>query len=754
MNETSRGELPVAIRGGDILVRVNDMSEGGAGGELWTRLITFSRLRGEVAQIEGAEAVSLRALAPYVQFKFDEADLSLSMNLDPRLLSGTVVALQSGRPRDLIYSRDTSTFLNYSVGSFGRIKETTLFAETGTSFKGNLLYNSATRDTDGHIVRTLSSFTIDDRERLRRWTMGDAAISADALGGSALIGGISFTRAYQLDPYFVRYPSLNLRGIALTPSTVDVYVNGVRVGRQQIMPGPFELANVPVTSGAGNAQLVIRDAFGNERVESTSFYYSTGVLARGLSEYSYSAGFLRKNFGTRSFDYGDPVVQAYHRHGITETLTAGGRAEWTRGVWDAGPTVSAHTVLGDTDLGYGISDDHGRRGSAYLFSQRYLARFASFGFGIRKAQRDYATISQNTTISSTASAGRLLGDRSAFIAVPLPRGSVSLQWSRSEYSDAPRSQQYTLQGNLLLSSRASLFVAGGFAESAGKRDPQYSVGISVYAGHNSTATASAQKSGGRSSAGIEVQKTIPVGTGAGYRLQLNTREDGERFGAGSLQYQTSFGRYDLTFDPFAFRQNRSLTISGGIVHERGRTFLTRPVQDSFALVRVPDVPNVRVYMNNQIIGRTDAKGDVLLPNLLSYYGNQIRIEDKDIPLNYDVQNVERMIAPPYRGGALVEFPVRRVQTVSGTVLVRAANTELVPAYGELTLHSHQDKRVVVSPVGNHGEFYFEELPPGSYTAVIEYSKGTCSFDISVPPSKEPFLKLGRLTCSAKEGSKP
>ena len=50
--------------------------------------------------------------------------------------------------------------------------------------------------------------------------------------------------------------------------------------------------------------------------------------------------------------------------------------------------------------------------------------------------------------------------------------------------------------------------------------------------------------------------------------------------------------------------------SGSIVGIGGRLFATRPVDQSFALVRVPGVPDVRAYLSNQEIGRTNGHGDL------------------------------------------------------------------------------------------------------------------------------------------------
>src|ERR1035437_6312172 len=93
--------------------------------------------------------------------------------------------------------------------------------------------------------------------------------------------------------------------------------------------------------------------------------------------------------------------------------------------------------------------------------------------------------------------------------------------------------------------------------------------------------------------------------------------------------------------------------AGGLVVIGGGVHPTRPVNDSFALVRVPEVGGVRTYLNNQEIGRTDRHGNVLISNLLPYYANRVAISDQDVPIDRDVQTIEQSVAPPFRGGALI-----------------------------------------------------------------------------------------------------
>src|SRR5262249_12364641 len=182
-----------------------------------------------------------------------------------------------------------------------------------------------------------------------------------------------------------------------------------------------------------------------------------------------------------------------------------------------------------------------------------------------------------------------------------------------------------------------------------------------------------------------------------------------------------------------------------VLSERGALNAGRAGEETFALVRAPGLPGVRVYSENNLIGRTDGNGDVLVPNLLPYYGNRLRIDDRDVPLNYEVQDTEKTIAPPFRGGAFVPFAVRQIRTVVGSIRVHDSKSEIVPAFGQLTIIGTGTR--YESPLGRDGEFYFENLPSGTYDATVEYREGACRFRMQVPAGSDTVVKLGRLPCT-------
>lgn len=80
----------------------------------------------------------------------------------------------------------------------------------------------------------------------------------------------------------------------------------------------------------------MRDAFGQERVISESFYGSATLQAPGLDDYAFSIGAQRRNYGIDSADYGAAQAMALWRRGPNRALTVEARTEADETVASAG----------------------------------------------------------------------------------------------------------------------------------------------------------------------------------------------------------------------------------------------------------------------------------------------------------------------------------------------------------------------------------------------------------------------------------
>lgn len=737
VNEVDKGEVIAWLRSDDVFVQVSDLDKAGVATRKGTREFT------------GKEAyVSLTSLGPDITYVLNEKALTLHIKISATAIQGsTTLDLTPTAPSGIIYSEDTSAFVNYA-GQTNGFSTWEAFGEAGLSMKGHLLSTTVSRTEDGQVIRGLSSLTLNDRDHLTRWILGDSFATSGPLGGSTFIGGVSVARNFSLDPYYFFFPRPGFSGTALTPSTVSVYSDGGLLRQETIAPGRFDIQNLPAANGYRVNSVVVRDVFGRETEIISPFYLSTRVLEAGVSEYNFNAGVRRNNLAGASWDYDSPALLARYRVGVTDNLTPGANIEADSHLVNGGARLTGKSELGEMDLSLAGSVGQGLSGSAGSLTYSFQRRWFSLGASVRWMSNQYSTV------SLASATDRATVESTAFIGVPIgPRVNVNFEGTYSHFRDAGIVKRTGASGNARISENWSLFASTSWSQQSavdstpGRDLYDIFVGLSYFFGHNTTGNVYMERQKGRSIEGVRVQRSLPVGPGVGYRAEATTGADSHQLG--QLQYQGQYGRYEALYDSAVAKP--VFTASGGIVALGGSVHATRVVDDSFVLIRTPGVSGMRGYVNNQEIGQTNSRGELLVPNnLISYYGNRISINDQDIPLDYRIDSTEKTIAPPFRGGAIVTFPVIRLQIITGTLAVETGGSTSIPAYGRLIVTVAG--QTVESPIGKNGEFYLENIEPGDYTAVIESQEKTCRVTLNIPTSPDPFLKLGQSVCQM-EGPK-
>lgn len=721
VNQTSRGDVFSYIDGEDVFVPKTFLAP-----------FALPFEHAVTKTFEGEVFVSLRSLAPNVSFSIDPVDLVLAITLDPRFFGRQVLSAQRQANLALDRGGDPSLFFNYAVNG-QKFNTPGVFTEFGASRGNRFFYNGLSRSTSGQLLRGLTYVNVDSPVNLRRWTAGDAFVGSDILGGSLDITGLTLSRQFSLQPYLIRSPSLDLTGAATTPSTVEVYVNGQLTNRIQVAPGVFTLHDLPATGGVGETRLVLRDAFGRETVQDRSFYYSTSILRKGFSDYVFSAGAIRNDF-SRNFDFDGAGALAQYRRGFTDRITLGGRFEASAHLVSGGPRATFATPIGDFDAGLGASHDRKATGHAESFSYRFNAPRLSFGLSAVNRSDDYATL------SIPAAADRSIHDWNAYVATNLGLISLGVTGSRNDTRSGVRYGRVAVQANAPIGRFGNVFASAGTVEQNSRREPEFMLGLTFALSRGTTADLLVQRSQGQDGVRAEIRKPLTLANGYGFALQNDTISD-QRLAL--LQYQTSFGRYEIDADP-RNADRTTYSIAGGVVSIGNRFIASRPVQDSYALARV-GVPGVRIFASNQEVGRTTSSGDLLIPNLLPHYLNVLRIDDKDIPIDYMVSGTEVTVVPPSRGGVIGQFPVRRLHSYTGTMRFMIIGRPFVPSLGQIEVRSG-DQPLTLS-LGRDGEFYVEDLVPGSYQARLLIGKVHCDFRLAIPASEASTTDLGVISCA-------
>lgn len=754
---------------GDVFAVLTDQA-------LWLPVESLTRaglvdVAGDRRDFFGDPHVSLTSLAPALTYTLDRNALVLRLTAAGTLFQSTVVTFQAARPPELEYLRAPGLFINYGATVQPNLKPA-LATEAGLSIGGALLSSSVTRTGDQRFRPGLTSLTIDDRSRMRRVVIGDTFAPPSLLGSSALVAGMSIRRQFSLDPYHVPFPLPSVEGVVSTPATAEVYVNDNLVRQQNLSPGAFQLQRLPATTGLGDVRVVVRDLLGREQTFGGAYYLTSRVLRPGVGEYGYLVGFARTDGLDRGLAYRTLTASASHRVGVTRWLTLGFAGEGSPHVVDVGPAVNMRMWrLGEIAGAASISRSEQRTGGAVSGSYVIVAHpfsatlsgthigptYSSLSLGVNDPRQvDRFNASVGVTLGRLASVSL----RRSFDAGLLPTAvdprthqqymppsdanalqSVSVFESPAQLRD---SAVFTLR----VGAQARLAVAVTHVARAGTARPSRWQGygsLSVFLGSRTVATVTHSRADSDGSTSVDLQRSLPVGRGVGYRLLGDTANAGSW--TGLLQAQGPYGRVSLRQTALSGRQSSSVDVSGGMVLTGGEAHFTRRVDDGYALVRVRAGSGIRVYVNDQIVGRTNSRGTALVPALLSYLGNPIRIADEDVPLEFELGRTRALVAPPWRGPAIVTFAAVPLHGITGRLVLVRAGREVVPAFGRLVVGT--DDMNLVSPIGEHGEFFVDRLAPGPHAGRLEFEGRTCAVRLQIPAVTAIITDIGVVTCHAE-----
>ena len=741
LNSANKGQFFVSAWNGDFFIRVADLKAMG-----------LADVRGRTQNIDGEELIALKSIDG-MSVAFDEKKLALELTVDPKLLPATIVDFAAGRKQTVFYPTNGSAFFNYDLsyggGNAGQRDVTGVATELGARFGDFLFLTDSTyygAPSDQRFVRLMTSLIHDDRDTLVRTVLGDFVVSAGDLSSSVNMGGISYAKLYSMNPYFVSYPQQNLSGLLRTPSEVDVYIDGQRVRTLRLPAGEFDLRDITQAPGLRNVQLVIRDSFGREQKINAPFYSTQVPLKAGLHEYSYNVGALREMYGVESNDYGPVAFAGFHRYGVTDALTLGAHAEGKSGLYNAGATATV--VLGAAgllNLSAAGSDNSGRSGGATLASYTYSGTHFNAGLLLRKQSRNYTQLVQTGIDNRNYEINATAGYTDPIV------GSISAGYSTLKTYGGQDSRSASVSyGRPLFDGRASFFVT--VMNTRGQEK-----GTNVFAGlvynfdANYALSARYERFQGNNTEAVQFQKAQPVGDGLGYTIaaeRVGSPEGTATVFTPSFQYNSRWG----ILRGSALQQNDgngshssyALSVAGGITWVGGAFSVGRPVTDAFGVVKVDDIEGVRVFVNNEEIGKTDARGTVLLPALTSFVDNQISINTANVPLEFSFPESVRVVSPPYRGGAVVDFHAKRLQAVMGTLKIRSGADVKPAEFFQVTLSV--DGRPLTFPTGRGGEYYVEDLRPGRYAARLAANGQSCTFELVVPQTQEPLTELPVIVC--------
>ena len=673
-----------------------------------------------------------------LKYQLDPAQLTLAIDFPPELHGGSRASfvMEDRVPvtyapggflnYDLRYDRSaglTSLGANWEVGVFGRAG---LF--TSSFFTGN---------NDRGTIRLDTTFRRDDPERITSAVAGDTITRAGSYGASVRIGGLQYQRNFGNAPLLITYPSADVAGTAVVPSTVDIYIGNAKAYSTDVKPGPFSVQNLPVPVGAGNVRVVVRDVFGKETLAVVPYVRYDAMLKEGLHDFSYEAGFLRRNYAVTSNEYSDFAAVATHRYGVTDRLTLEGRAEAMADRGNLGGLIQMTVpVLGLVGIGGAVSAGNGTGKLGKAFFQRN-ERDWSIGAAAQQQSQNYMDIASDpgqirTLGTRQVSASARVGERHWLNVLGLRTTDQT-----GEFNTATLGWSYSLTPSATLTASLSRF--SGTLQATNN---VFSILLALPLGERDFATASFERRTNPSETNVllNASRNLLETDSFGYRVLAGEQSNARRLELGAFM-RTGVGEFGIeAADSFGVTATRAYA-RGGIAAVSGEWRISRYLDQSFAMVKVADFPDVRVYSNGQPVGKTDASGVTVIPRVSGFLPSLIAFEAEDIPLEGSFAQNRKHVKIANRMGVLLDMGVLR--RLSATLTLMEPGGRPVPAGASARVGEAGEE----FPVARQGRVYVSGLDRGKPNVLqVRIGERACRATVVLPADFASGSTLGSFTC--------
>lgn len=675
-----------------------------------------------------------------IKAQYDALDQQLSLDVPLSMLPTARIA-GPGRPR-IVAQASTGATLTYDfyVQHGGGVSAASLLTEQRVFGRWGAFSNTDTlRITSGGFgrsgyLRYDTRYRYVDQNGAYAITAGDLITASLPWTTSVRMGGVQIGRSFAARPDLVTTPLPSFAGEAAVPSAVDLFIDGYRQDRTDVAPGRFVLDDMPVVNGAGQATIVTTDAVGRQVATTIPFYVSASLLRPGLTDFSVEAGALRRDYGLKSFDYGDAAVSAVVRRGITPHLTleahgeasrrvalAGAGADWAPGLWG---TLHASAAASQTG---------GRSGTQLTVGYDYTGR--SFGIAVehRELSRDFRDLGD----FDLATIGRASSDRVVANASLSRWGSVGIGYIAVRSRGGASTRLLSASWSLPIGRRASMFASADYDLRQHAASAQ--VRLVVPFGRSSASGGFDLDPSRGLRAEAAVDRAIASDGGWGYSAGAAVDQHGSAYGQATVSLRTRAAQFEAGAS-LAGRQAAGWAgVSGALVVMDGGVFAANDTQSSFAVVETGGVGNVPVSYENQPIGTTDAHGRLFVPGVTAYHPGRFAIDPLALDAGLSTTVVETNVAVAEGAGVIVRMPIRRSRSATAALIDDAGKPIAAGSIATLADGSAE-------PVGWGGIVFLADIGGGMTLDVQRRDGGTCRARIAAPATSEALAKIGPVPC--------
>lgn len=674
-------------------------------------------------------------------YKFNPALQTLEIAASADAFQGVVFGIPVRKYKPIESS--PGFFMNYNISgtetknsnsSIGGILGFVGFNKTGSVTHEQSLLNESSSNKS---IRGNTFFKKDFPDAMESFVVGDTLTSDGDWSRPARYLGVRWSRDFLTQPGYVTYPSPSLKGSAALPSVVDVYINNQKQFQQTLTPGPFDYRNVPLTTGAGEVNLVVKDLLGRETVITKSFYTQNSMLKEGLSDFSLESGLFRNNYGTLSNDYSSPFVAGTYRQGLTDDITGQSRLEAGADRQAIGADVtSVIGTLGSIHLATAVSKDS-EKDTGTLYNVGLERRTPKYlvGAQYKSYSKDY------TPFAYSSLETRPKNIFNATATVPIYKDvATSLSYVEQTSYDTTAFRNVSLTTGITLPLQISMSVIANKSLSTDKAwFAGLNFNIPLGKDYSSYLNSNRQNNGDIINT-VNLTKNIPAGEGIGWGLNLS--DDVTQQTRANIIVNTGSAQFSSEINQGQNSNAIRLGANGSLGYAEGLTFATRNIgDDSIAIVKVGDLKGIPIYNQNQIMTHTNDQG-LAFVKIRPYEKAKISIDPNTLPLDVDLNETKREPVAYAKSSVLVDFSIVRLKHVLVTIL--QADGSFVPSGAKVEIKGQEE----IFYVGRRGEVYISNLEDVSHLT-ITWKENSCEFNVeykSAEISDSDEKRIGPLKC--------
>ena len=595
----------------------------------------------------------------------------------------------------------------------------------------------------------------DFEKSVLRVAAGDLAVGLPLIAGEADIVGVSLERRYDaLQPLRNIRPTGRRQFVVERPSRIEIYANGALVQALEVNAGPVDLNQIPALSLSSNISIIIEDATGRREIDSFTLANDIELLAGGISEFSFSAGLMRKPTLGGGFAYsGTPMVSGQYARGFNNIITAGGHFALMADYQNIGATFASLAPGGAVFAGASASHDQQSSETGYALSLAYR------GDPLRLSELDSQL---NFRIDHRSAGYRALSQVLAPEAIKI---------------------DMALDYRINLTSHLAISFGGTYLEShgAGETTRAAFAGAQIALGRVlASATARYARFGERTDKGVLATVTVPLGKShfstASYdsatgQARLEARrvrdisvpefdygmiaERGPMMDRLTGQARFANSRFNLDVELIATQPDARLggrdqnvvnfRLQSGFAMADGVFGLGRNPGRGFVMVdKHPSLTGARVDVENSGVGRragqSNAFGPAVIGQLSPYRPDNIRISLLGGPAGYDIGAGEYISDPGALSGVRVKIGSDAYRSALVT-FVMPDGTPVKLAEGIVrNLATGETSGVFTNSAGRA---VLSQLAQGNYR--VELMGGDMIFEFAVDKAAPAIIRMGTQT---------